>query len=122
MGCSFAHYAYRSFEFEYADYWRKQRVRERVEIDPEAYSGPDRAEDGLGYWDNLRDPRHDVEQTVIARLLLDDFYRSISETERSILFLLKNGYRQKDIAEILEVSQSTVHRTKKKLTRFLQGE
>lgn len=63
----------------------------------------------------------DVELTADVHILIEKLRESVSEQEKEIIDLLSAGYNQCEIAQKLDVSQSTISRKVTKFKKFLSA-
>ncbi|MDE7399057.1 MAG: helix-turn-helix domain-containing protein [Oscillospiraceae bacterium] len=63
----------------------------------------------------------DVESTADVHILIEKLRESVSEQEKEIIDLLSTGYSQREIAQKLGVSQSTISRKVTKFKNFLSS-
>ncbi len=63
--------------------------------------------------------RDDVEGDVVAKVIFEEFNRTLKPYERAIFRLFQGGYKQREIGRIVGCSQAQVSRIKKKLEKYL---
>ena len=63
----------------------------------------------------------DIELTADVRILIEKLREGASEQEKKIIDLLSAGYNQREIAQKLGVSQSTISRKVTKFKKFLSA-
>ena len=110
-GFAFSTYAAMCIKNEILITFRKKRI-------PIAFSLDDNANLGNGkevpYLEMIACDRK-FEEEVIANRLFSEFQKSLTHTEKRIISLYLNSKKQKEIAEILGISQANVSRILKKL-------
>lgn len=61
-----------------------------------------------------------TEDIAVAQKMLEDYYKQASKRDKSIIQMLLNGYTQREIARIYNLSQAQISRTKKSFEKFLK--
>jgi RNA polymerase sigma factor (sigma-70 family) len=71
------------------------------------------------YSDNGLDISDEGEQSKfsIIKLDLENIYQSLSDEEKRVFDLLKDGYSQKEISKICRINQSNISRLKDKIKK-----
>lgn len=63
--------------------------------------------------------KENVEDTVLSSVIFDEYNKLLTDRDKKIFALFRDGYTQTEISKIVGCSQSQVSRVKKKLTEYL---
>lgn len=114
-GCKFATFAGRCITNQMLMYIRKLN-KQNCEVSLYAPIGYDKDGNQLLLEDVLEDKR-DIEEQGLCNIEFDRFIQKLTEKKRAILQAYSQGYTQKQIAEIVGLSQSYVSRIVAKLKK-----
>lgn len=63
--------------------------------------------------------KENVEDTVLSSVIFDEYNKLLTDRDKKIFTLFRDGYTQKEISKIVGCSQPQVSRVKKKLVEYL---
>lgn len=65
--------------------------------------------------------KENVEDTVLSSVIFDEYNKLLTDRDKKIFALFRDGYKQREISKIVGCSQPQVSRVKKKLTEYLRA-
>lgn len=63
--------------------------------------------------------KENVENTVLSSVIFDEYNKLLTDRDKKIFALFREGYTQREISKIVGCSQPQVSRVKKKLAEYL---
>ncbi len=120
-GVKFSTYAARCITNEMLMFIRRMNRQVPHEVSLYAPVGTDEKGHTLCYADIL-ECDGDCPEKAIASLTVESFIRKQSETDREIIDALRQGYKQREIADMLGVKQSTVSRKIRRIKQRYEKE
>lgn len=63
--------------------------------------------------------KENVEDTVLSSVIFDEYNKLLTDRDKKIFALFREGYTQREISKIVKCSQPQVSRVKKKLVEYL---
>ena len=72
------------------------------------------------FLDIIPDDRVNIEDDIIFKFHINEIMNKLSDRDLKILYLLMDGYTQREIGKMINTSQVLVSRTKKKITNLIR--
>ena len=72
------------------------------------------------FLDIIPDDRVNIEDDIIFKFHINEIMNKLSDRDLKILYLLMDGYTQREIGKIIKKTQVTVSRTKKKIINLIK--
>lgn len=70
---------------------------------------------------NFIPSKENIEANVLSDIIFEEYMSKLKDKDKRIIMLLKDGYKQREIVEIVGCSQGKVSRVRTKLYEFLES-
>ena len=121
---SFATYAYKCmFTTVMSDLRKTKRAKSIPEYQIVYYQAELKNNNGVdtSMLMNYIASKENVEINVLSSIMLDEYVRKLKNIDKKILVLFAEGYKQREISQMVGCSQAKVSRVKKKLCSYLES-